>query len=48
MKPKTSLNDLDAGQKPSEQEGTDVSVADTEVREPDAVQMFIQRTASPK
>lgn len=45
MKPKTSLNDLDAGQKPSEQEGTDVSVADTEVREPDAVQMFIQRTA---
>lgn len=38
----------DAGQKPSEQEGTDVSVADTEVREPDAVQMFIQRTASPK
>lgn len=48
MKPKTSLNDLDAGQKPSEQEGTDVSVSDTEVREPEAVQMFIQRTASPK
>lgn len=38
----------DAGQEPSEQEGTDVSVADTEVREPEAVQMFIQRTASPK
>lgn len=31
----------DAGQKPSEQEGTDVSVADTEVIEPEAGQMFI-------
>ena len=31
----------DVGRKPSEQEGTDVSVAGTEVTEPEAVRMFI-------
>ena len=31
----------DVGRKPSEQEGTDVSVAVTEVTEPEAVRMFI-------